>query len=230
MKKTTPETGRSNGAVKAAPNRQRRRKVRIKHSVLERLMRYYLSLQADGFLADSEWISSSQLAGHFNVDATQVRKDLACAGLEGKPRRGFRRQQVVERIRCLLGLNMNYNAVIVGAGRLGGAVASYADFRDYGLNVVGLFDSDPGKIGKKVGGCKVRPADELENYVASQGVHLAILTCPAEAAHARAEQLVRAGIRAIWNFSPTTLTVPRNVVVRNEHISVGLAEITYHLR
>jgi redox-sensing transcriptional repressor len=134
------------------------------------------------------------------------------------------------RIRDVLGFNDMYKAVIVGAGRLGGAIASYAGFAKYGLYVVAMFDVDEDRIGSVMGGVLVQSIENLETIIQRHDVHMAILTVPAEAAQTLGDRLVAAGIRAIWNFAPTSLSVPSDVFVRHEHISVGLAELAYYLK
>ena len=202
----------------------------MKRIVLERLMHYYLCVYDGGPLNSSEWISSAEIAGCSDMDATQVRKDLAHAGVRGRPHRGYRREEVLAAIRELLGLDQEHRAVIVGAGRLGGAIAEYGGFRDYGLCVAALFDNDPKKVGATVGGCKVMSTRHMKRVVRSHGAVLGILTCPAEAAQQAADRLVDAGVRAIWNFAPNDVSVPDGVAVRNEHIGVGLAELSHFLK
>ncbi|GMU91013.1 MAG: hypothetical protein AMXMBFR4_00710 [Candidatus Hydrogenedentota bacterium] len=198
--------------------------------VLERLMHYY-HLVAEQIQEESHgWVSSAQIARLLDMDDTLVRKDLASIGVRGRPRVGFSAPDLMEAIRETLGFNEAYKAVIVGAGRLGGAIASYGGFSKYGLDVVALFDADPGRVGSILGGVAVRPLEELESVVSEHRVHLAVLTVPAEAAQPLANRLVEAGIRAIWNFAPTSLVLPGNVFVRHEHISVGLAELAYFLK
>lgn len=198
--------------------------------VVERLMHYYhlvsdqIESQATGY------VSSAQIADLLDMDDTLVRKDLAAIGVRGRPRVGFSTQGLMNAIRETLGFNERYRSVIVGAGRLGGAIASYGGFGKYGLDIVALFDADPLRVGSTLGGASVLPIGSLESVVRDHGVHLAVLTVPAEAAQPLADRLVEAGIRAIWNFAPTSLVLPADVFVRHEHISVGLAELAYYLK
>jgi len=146
------------------------------------------------------------------------------------PRLGYRAAEVVEAIRQVLGFDQIHRAILVGAGRLGGALAAYRGFVKYGLRIVGVFDQDLGKVGTTIGGHFVYSTNELETVIERNNARLAILAVPAETCQALADRLVRAGISGIWNFGPTTLTVPDGVVVRHEHIVVGLAELAYHLQ
>lgn len=190
-------------------------------------MHYYICLSK--YDPNIEWISSSHLAVQFRVDDTQVRKDLAVIGVRGRPNAGFRRSQILERIRGFLGLGRSLKAVVVGVGRLGGALVAYRDFRELGLEITGLFDNDPRKIGGAIAGHTILSTDGMKAFIRQRKIRIAILACPVFVAQILAHELAEAGIRAIWNFSPTTLQVPPGVFVRNEHISVGIGEIAYHL-
>lgn len=208
----------------------RNRPPTLNQLVVERLMHYYHLVAEQIETQASGHVSSAQIAQLLDMDDTLVRKDLAAIGVRGRPRVGFSAQQLMDVIRETLGFNERYKSVIVGAGRLGGAIASYAGFGKYGLDIVALFDADPLRVGEMLGGVYVKPIDTLESVVREQGVHLAVLTVPAEAAQPLADRLVEAGIRAIWNFAPTSLVVPSHIFVRHEHISVGLAELAYYLK
>jgi len=198
--------------------------------VVERLMHYYHLVGEQIPDQPSGWVSSAHIAHLLDMDDTLVRKDLAAIGVRGRPRVGFSIAELKSRIREVLGFNDMYKAVIVGAGRLGGAIVSYAGFAKYGLYVVALFDADENRIGSVMGGVLVQSVENLETIIQRHDVHMAILTVPAEAAQPLADRLVAAGVRAIWNFAPTSLSVPPDVFVRHEHISVGLAELAYYLK
>ena len=175
-------------------------------------------------------MSSAEIAHVLGMDDTLVRKDLASIGVRGRPRVGFSTIELMEAVRLTLGFNDTYKAVIVGAGRLGGAIASYAGFAKYGLYIVALFDVDSERVGNVQGGVFVQPLENIETVIVRHDVHLAILTVPAEAAQPLADRMVAAGIRAIWNFAPSSLVVPPDVFVRHEHISIGLGELGYFLK
>jgi redox-sensing transcriptional repressor len=179
---------------------------------------------------EEDTVSSAEIAEFLHMDDTLVRKDLAAIGVRGYPRVGFKVDEVLTAIREVLGFEQTHRAVIVGAGRMGGALANYTDFAKYGLVVMAVFDNDPAKLGKTLGGAVIQSLDNLESTIARLGVRLAILTVPVDPAQSIADRLVVAGVQAIWNFAPTRLVAPPHVVVRHEHISVGLAELAYHLR
>lgn len=198
--------------------------------VLERLMHYYHLVGEQIPDRASGWVSSAHIAELLSMDDTLVRKDLAAIGVRGRPRVGFSIAELKGRIREVLGFNDTYRTVVVGAGRLGGALVSYSGFAKYGLYIVAMFDSDESRVGSVMGGVLIQSVDKLEAVIQRHDVNMAILTVPAEAAQSLADRLVAAGIRAIWNFAPTSLSVGESVFVRHEHISVGLAELAYYLK
>ena len=202
----------------------------LKHALLERLVHYYhfVGQQIEDGVGTT--VTSNQIAELVHTDATLVRKDLAAIGVRGHPRVGFRSAEVLSAIRDLLGFDERYRAAILGVGRLGSAMASYRGFARYGLDICALVDCDPAKVGLLWGSHVVLPMERLADVVRGHDISVAILTVPADAAQAAADQAVGVGIKAIWNFASTRLEVPDNVFVRHEHISVGLAEVSYHLR
>lgn len=201
----------------------------LKRPLLERLVYYCHFVQERERLTDAETVSSAQMAAYAGLDESQVRKDLAVIGVKGRPRIGYRTRDVESTVREALGFERSYRAVVVGAGKLGGAIISYPGFAKYGLEIAALIDADPRKTGTVVAGLPVRPLERLGEVVREQKITLGILTVPREAAQEIADRLVCAGVRAIWNFAPTWLNLPEHVHVRHEHLSVGLAELAYHL-
>jgi len=202
---------------------------RLRRLVLERLMRYYRYLAEGRGRNPPATVTSAELAQALDIDATQVRKDLGAIGLVGLGRVGFDACEVCRAIRIALGFDRTYRAVLVGTGHLGSALMAYARFSQWGLRFSAAFDTDRRKIGHLVAGCRVRSTRSMASYIERHDIRLAILTTPVDAAQRMTERLVAAGVRAIWNFTPTRLTVPSGVFVRNEHISLGLSELAYHL-
>ncbi len=201
----------------------------LRRVVLERLMRYYRFLSESSFKKPPQTITSAQIAEALDIDPTQVRKDFSAIGLLGIGRVGFDVCEVCRAIRFHLGFDQRYEAVLVGTGHLGTALLAYSGFESYGLHIVAAFDSDSDKVGGEIAGCEVKPMRAMKPYIKRRAIRLAILTAPHEVAQKLADRLVSAGIKAIWNFAPTRITVPPNVLVRDEHISLGLAEIAHHL-
>lgn len=202
---------------------------RLRKLVLERLMRYYRFLAEGRGRNPPATVTSAEIAEALDVDPTQVRKDLGAIGLVGLGRVGFDACEVCRAIRISLGFDRPYRAVLVGAGHLGSALMAYARFSQWGLQFAAAFDTDKRKIGHLVAGCRVQSVRSLSAYVERHGIRMAILTTPVDVAQRLTDRLVAAGVRAIWNFTPTRLTVPDRVFVRNEHISLGLSELAYHL-
>jgi redox-sensing transcriptional repressor len=206
----------------------------LRRVVLERLMRYYRYLAERTGKEPLKTITSAQIAEALDVDPTQVRKDFSAIGVVGIGRVGFDVCEVCRAIRVGLGFDEAYDAILVGAGHLGGALLAYsgfaAGFARYGLRVVAAFDNDERKIGRTIAGLTIRPMKGMTTFVRRRNVRLAIITVPADVAQKMAERLVSAGVKAIWNFAPTQLSLPPDVLVRNEHISRGLSEIAYHLK
>lgn len=203
---------------------------RLRRLVLERLMRYYRFVS--GLTADKpvQTVTSAQIAGALDIDPTQVRKDFGAIELLGMGHVGFDVCEVCRTIRVALGFDQQYEAVLVGTGHLGGALLAYSGFARYGLLIVAAFDTDAHKIGTTVAGHTVRPVKGMVPFVRRRKIRLAILTTPVEVSQKVADRLVSVGVKAIWNFTPTSLTVPSGVLVRDEHISKGLCEIAYHLK
>ncbi|MBN1436673.1 MAG: redox-sensing transcriptional repressor Rex [Sedimentisphaerales bacterium] len=199
---------------------------KINRPTAERLSLYYHYLKEHISPAEAT-VSSQQIADIIKVDPTLVRKDMAAISLRGRPRAGFDIEQAKTRIREVLGFNTVHRTVLVGAGRLGSALAAYPEFRDYGLHILALFDTNPAKIGTFVGARMIYAMSELSNIVRSQNVEMGIITVPADTAQSVADQLVAAGVTGIWCFSATQIHTPANVVVRQEHLSAGLADILY---
>jgi redox-sensing transcriptional repressor len=197
--------------------------------VLERLMRYYRWLTETSFRKPLKTVTSAQIAEALDVDPTQVRKDFGAIGLLGMGRVGFEVCEVCRGIRHVLGFDHTYEAVLIGAGHLGSALMAYDNFARYGLDIVAVFDNDPRKIGSKVAGRAVQSMRSLKPFIRKHDIRLAILTTPADVSQELVDRVVSAGVKAIWNFAPSQVTVPPDVLVRNEHISLGLSEIAYHL-
>ena len=203
---------------------------RLGKRFLERLMRYYRFLSELTARKPVNTVTSSQIAKALEIDPTQIRKDFGVIGLQGMGRVGFDVCEICRAIRVVLGFDQRYEAVLVGTGHLGSALLAYTGFAKYGLRIVAAFDNDQRKIGGKIAGCTVKSTMLMKSYVEKHKIRLAILATPAEVSQELTNRLVSAGVEAIWNFTPTQLLVPEDILVRDEHISTGLSEITYHLK
>ena len=203
---------------------------RLKRVVLDRLIRYYrfLAEVSNGKPADT--ITSSKIGAALDVDPSQVRKDFGTVGLIGMSRVGYDACEICRTIRTVVGFDRPYGGVLIGAGKLGGAILASAEVDRYGLRIVAAFDSDPFKVGRRIEGVTILPIRVLATYVMEHQVRLAILTIPPGAAQPLADLLVSCGVEAIWNFTPARVEVPRGVLVRNQRLTAGLGEIAYHLK
>ena len=175
-------------------------------------------------------ISSDALATRGGTTSAQVRKDLSCFGSFGKRGLGYPVPELVANLRDILGLERTYRVVVVGAGKIGSALAQYHGFGQRGFQVAAVYDADPQKIGADWNGLVVRDVKHLERDLAHDPVDIAILSTPAAAAAGVSEQLVQSGIRAILNFAPVQLDVPPTVVVKNVNMALELEALSYALR
>lgn len=172
-------------------------------------------------------ISSAVLADRLGLDPVLTRKDLAMAGVPGKPRRGYPAHELCEAINRSLGWDNATEAVLIGAGSLGMALLGYSGFEEQNLSIVAAFDVDASKISGKFHGVKVRPMEDLPRIVGKLQVKIGILTVPNIVAQECAEQLVAAGIKGIWNFSSIQLEVPEEVTVQNVDLAQSLAVLSH---
>ena len=196
---------------------------KISKAVLKRLPGYlaYLKNMPEGA---SPNISATALANALDMGEVQVRKDLAMVSDGGRPKIGYQREALIDDIEQFLGYDNTTDAVLIGAGKLGQALMGYKGFDEYGLNILAAFDIAP-KIKKTEEGKPVYNLTEL-----SHKVLMGIITVPAEGAQSVADQLIAGGIKAIWNFAPTHLDVPPNILVQNENMATSLAVLSVHLQ
>ncbi len=161
------------------------------------------------------------------VNSAQLRKDLSYLGSYGVRGVGYDVEHLRQQIERELGA---CSVAIIGAGDLGSALAKYAGFPERGFPVVGIFDTDPAKIGSKISGIAVRPMSELETAAAEGGIGIGIVATPAHAAQEVAERLAAAGVRSILNFAPTILKVPKTVDVRRVDLSTELQVLSFYIQ
>jgi redox-sensing transcriptional repressor len=174
-------------------------------------------------------ISSEALAQRAGTTSAQVRKDLSFFGSFGKRGLGYDVDALTSRLREILGLGHRYRVMIVGAGRLAGALVQYAGFSARGFQIVAVVDQDPAKVGQPLGEVTVQHVDRMEQVVAREKVEIAILVTPADPAQALVDRLVASGVTAILNFAPVQLHVPEGVDVKNVNLAVELETLSYAL-
>ena len=175
-------------------------------------------------------ISASAVAEAFGLNDVQVRKDLGAASGSGRPKTGYNTEELIEQLEECLGCRSVTKTVLVGAGNLGKALMSYDGFSDYGLDVIAAFDTNRSLVGTLIHNKPVLPMDDLEAVCSDKKIRLGIITVPVAAAQTVCNQLISNGIRAIWNFAPTMLKVPRGVLVENENLASSLAVLNQHLQ
>jgi redox-sensing transcriptional repressor len=189
----------------------------------------YLRLVREMLRNGREVVSSARLAEQLRLDPVQVRKDFGLLGIVGRPKIGFRTQELVEVIEHHLNWNHVSYAVLAGAGHLGQALLGYQGFAHHGLELRAAFDIEPRRWGREINGIPIHAMDELETLLPGLEARMAILTVSPEAAQEVADRLVRAGIRGIWNFTGVTLILPEGVIVQNQDIAIGLAVLSARL-
>lgn len=174
-------------------------------------------------------VSSEMLGDAAGVPAAQVRKDLAYLGEFGRPGVGYDVAEMRNKLAQQLGLDVEREVVVVGAGRLGSAISAYRGFATYGLHIAAIFDNNPERIGARLSSLEVMDVARLPGVVQERSIRIAILTVPASEAQQVAEGLVRAGITAIMNFAPAKLELPTGVIVSNEDLAARLATLVFRL-
>ena len=174
-------------------------------------------------------VSSQELGARINVTAAQIRKDLSYFGQLGKQGIGYKVDELLHHINQILGLNKEWNVVLVGVGHLGQAIARYSGFSESGIHIVGLFDVDPQKVGTELTGLTIQHVDRLPEVVREKNVRMAIVAVSAEQAQQVVDLLVAAGIEAILNYAPVIVRVPNNVWVRHIDPVSLLHSMTYYL-
>jgi redox-sensing transcriptional repressor len=201
---------------------------RIAESTVRRLS-LYLSFLEGTEREGLQTISSDELAKLGGTTSAQVRKDLSLFGSFGKRGLGYSVPELSEKLREILGLGKEWQVCIVGAGKIGAALARYRGFAERGFNVIAVYDSDEAKIGKRWENLTVRPISELERDAAKQHFDIAVLATPGESTAGVVKQVVRAGIKAILNFAPVQLAVPPDVTVRNVNMAMELEGLSFAL-
>ncbi len=183
----------------------------------------YLQLVKKAEADKLEYISGTVIAEELELEPIQVRKDLTITGIVGKPKKGYPVKLLITAIEKFLGWNKEKRAFVIGAGSLGTALSGYQGFKEHGLVICAAFDSDKRKIGKEIHDLPVFGMDELEKKAKEYKPEIAILTVPSKYAQEAANAIVKAGIKAIWNFTNIKITVPDNVIVQKEDLSSGYA-------
>ncbi|MBE6543834.1 MAG: redox-sensing transcriptional repressor Rex [Ruminococcaceae bacterium] len=198
----------------------------VTSAVLGRLTSYlnYLKSLPD---PKPENVSSTVIASALGKGNALVRKDLACVSSSGRPRVGYRTEELIIELEGFLGYDDIKKAVLVGAGKLGGALLGYEGFNEYGVDIIAGFDISPGD---DINGRPIYPMERFKSFCTENRVKIGVITVPAKHAQEVCDLMMESGIMAIWNFAPTHLEVPRNILVKNENMAGSLVMLSSHLQ
>ena len=211
------------------PNKRRQTPDQVSELTTNRLS-IYLRCLNELDVSGVETISSQALAEQFHLNAAQIRKDLAYFGEFGVRGVGYYVKELKRQLRAILGLDRTVRVAILGAGNLGLALADYPGFRQEGFEIVALFDTERGKIGRRSrGGVSIYDTNEFRKLVKKERIDIAVVAVPAESAQTVVNAAVHAGIRAILNFSPGTLKVPPGVKLKHVDLTVSLESLSFFL-
>src|SRR5215216_5188492 len=201
---------------------------RIADSTVRRLSAYLRFLE-DFEARGLSTISSEELANRGGTTSAQVRKDLSFFGSFGKRGLGYSVPELAGRLREILGLAREWQVIIIGAGKIGAALAQYRGFRQRGFNILAAYDNSPDKIGKKLEGIPVRDIAQLERDIDRDKPDIVVLTVPSEEAQQVVDRVVQAGVKAILNFAPTQLQAPPDVTVKSVNMAMELEGLSFAL-
>jgi redox-sensing transcriptional repressor len=188
-------------------------------------------LRALNFLLEEEReiTASQELADKLGISSAQIRKDLSHFGEFGKQGTGYEIKYLSEQLRRILKVDREWDVALIGAGDLGHAIAHHGSFDRNGFHIVAVFDHNPRKIGTKMGRFQILDSESIPTVIRDTGIQTAIIAVPADSAQQVADTLVEAGIRAILNYAPITLSVPPEVQVQYIDPVIHLQRMTYYL-
>lgn len=198
----------------------------ISMAVIRRLPKYHRYLKE---LLEKEVyrISSKELSKLIGFTASQIRQDLNCFGGFGQQGYGYNVEELYKEIGRILGLDKTYKIIIIGAGNLGQALANYTNFEKSGFELLALFDINPKFIGMRIRDIPFRDIDELDEFILENSIDIAVVSTPKEAAQNVVDRLSKGNVKAIWNFAPTDIKVPDDVIVENVHLNESLYTLSY---
>jgi redox-sensing transcriptional repressor len=199
---------------------------RLTVGVAARLSRY-LQVLTQAKKMGKDRISSQEVAEYTNINATQIRRDLSAFGKFGKRGVGYNIDSLLGEIRTILRTQGQHNIALVGAGRLGEAIASSPIFAEHGITIAAIFDNDPAKVGRPIGGIVVSSPEQMDEIAAEHNIIVGVLAVPAETAQAASDALVHAGVKIIFNYSQALLDTPSDVQVHTSNPAVELLYALY---
>lgn len=173
---------------------------------------------------EDKYISATKIASSLKLGDVLVRKDLQMISGDGKPKVGYEKNDLMEKLgEYLENVDKKNRAVIVGAGKLGCALLGYPGFSDFGVDIVAAFDNDESKIGTVVSGKKIYSVAKLKDFCLENKINIGVITVPASSAQQICDDLIDCGIKGIWNFGSASLNVPENIIVQQENLALSLA-------
>jgi redox-sensing transcriptional repressor len=199
---------------------------RLGVGVAARLSRY-LQVLAQAKKMGKDRISSQEIAEYTNINATQIRRDLSAFGRFGKRGVGYPVDSLLSEIRKILRTQGQHNIALIGAGRLGAAIASSPIFAEHGITIAAVFDSDPTKVGTSLGGVPVSSLDQLDEIVRERSIVVGVLAVPTDSAQDAADRLVDAGVKIVFNYSTALIDTPSDVQVHTSNPAVELLYALY---
>ena len=199
---------------------------RLGVGVAARLSRY-LQVLAQAKKMGKDRISSQEIAEYTNINATQIRRDLSAFGKFGKRGVGYAVDSLLSEIRKILRTQGQHNIALVGAGRLGAAIASSPIFAEHGITIAAVFDNDPEKVGTSLGGVQVSSLDDLDEIAHDRSIVVGVLAVPTESAQDAADRLVEAGVKIVFNYSTALIDTPSDVQVHTSNPAVELLYALY---
>ena len=204
------------------------KKKNVSMAVIKRMPKYYRYL-GELVKNDVDRISSKELGEKIGFTASQIRQDLNNFGDFGQQGYGYNVKELHNQIGAILGVGKEYNAVLIGAGNIGQAIANYSRFTDIGLGITAIFDANPKLVGMRIRDVEIKDIDELKEYLEENTIDMGILCVPRINAQKVCDVLVNGGVRGIWNFAPIDLHVPETVKVENVHLSESLLTLVYQM-
>lgn len=204
------------------------RNKKISMAVVRRLPKYYRyigELKSKGVSR----VSSNELSELTGFTASQIRQDFNNFGGFGQQGYGYNVEELESNFKKILGLNKTYNAIVIGAGNLGQAIANYSNFEKKGFKITGIFEKNPKLIGMKIRDISVYDIDNIKSFIEDNKVDIGIITTPKESSQEVANILIKYGIKAIWNFAPLDIKVQEDVVLENVNLSESLLSLSFQM-
>jgi redox-sensing transcriptional repressor len=199
---------------------------RLTVGVAARLSRY-LQVLTQARKMGKDRISSQEISEYTNINATQIRRDLSAFGKFGKRGVGYSIDSLLSEIRKILRTQGQHNIALVGAGRLGEAIASSSIFAEHGITIAAIFDTDSAKVGRSMGRVQISPLEAVDSVCRERNIIVGVLAVPAESAQEAANELIRSGVKIVFNYSEALLDVPADVQVHTSNPAVELLYALY---